>query len=114
MTEQASVLGRLDRQAISNNRLPIEDRLKTLIRALADERQSRYGPDVGSPLGHVRTVFEEVVWGVDHVASRLERIRVAQAPVQVRGLLRQLEEDQRWLQGRLEVLNGLVGTLEAE
>ena len=111
MPECKSVLEQLDTQACMNHAVPTQDRLQALIQALAQERQSRYGPEFGNPMGHVQTAFEEVVWGVDMVARRLEFMRQTQSPAIVRRLLRELEDQQQWLQDRLEVLHGLLGTL---
>jgi hypothetical protein len=59
----------------------------------------------------VRTVFEEVVWGVEHVNRRLESLQKTGSAVMVKALHREIDEQQQWLMGRLEVLHGLLNRL---
>jgi hypothetical protein len=106
----------LDGQAIERNHLDTKDRLDILIQSLADARQSRYGSDLDRVMERVLVVFEEVVWGVDHVSRRLRDMRRFAGgqtiPLMVRGKLREIEAEEPWLVGRLEVLDVLLREIQ--
>jgi hypothetical protein len=109
MSHGTSMLEQLDDQVRANHAVPTPDRLKALIQVLADERQSRTGP-----VDPMREVFEEVVWGIDMVSRGVERMLQAPSPVVMRSLLRDLEDEQLWLQNRIEVLHELLNRRSAE
>jgi hypothetical protein len=104
-------LGDLDDEAVARNALPTQDRLQALIRTVAHDRQRRRGPQVYGVRAEVRTVFEEVLWGVKQVARRVDLLKQPSSEVRHREIQHEIDQEYQWLLGRLEVLHGLVDRL---